>query len=73
MALKLSKLLAVGVAMIFAIIALLIVRFLTVARGLGPNTAVDVYWLLHSSWLILGIIAIVALGGWISYLWVFRK
>jgi hypothetical protein len=74
MPLKLSKLLAVWLAVIVAS-ALLIIRFVSeghdrywmLAHDL-PATAVYVYW-----WLILRILAIVVLGAWISYRWIFKR
>jgi hypothetical protein len=74
--LKLSKLLAVGLGTFFAVIALLIVRFVMLARNSQAGTratAVDVYLLVHSTWLILSFIAVLALAGWISYRWIFKS
>jgi hypothetical protein len=76
MLLKLSKLLAVAVGTFFAVAALLIVRFVMLARnsqaGTGA-TAVDVYLLVHSTWLILSFIAVLALAGWFSYRWILKS
>jgi hypothetical protein len=72
--LKLSKLLAVTVGAFLVAVALLVVRFATLVRGTQEQTgltAVNVYVLLHSTWLILSFIAVLVLAGWIGYRWIF--
>jgi hypothetical protein len=72
-----AKLLAVAVGTFFAIVALLVIRFEMLARkaqertGAG-NVAVDVYLLVHSTWLILSFVAVLVLALWISYRWIFK-
>lgn len=78
MLLKFSKLLAVLLGTFFTMAALSIVRFAMLARSAQARTgasdvAVDVYLLVHSTWLILSFIAVLALAGWISYRWIFRS
>jgi hypothetical protein len=58
----LLKLLAVAVGTFFAMVALLVVRLEMLARKAqertgASNVAVDVYLLVHSTWLILSFIA----------------
>jgi len=72
----LLKLLAVAVGTFFAIVALLVIRFEMLARKAqertgASNVAVDVYLLVHSTWLILSFIAVLVLAVWISYRWIF--
>ena len=78
MLLKLSKLFAIAVGAFFSIGALFIIRFWVLARAAqertgARNVAVDVYLLVHSPWLILGIVVVVVLAGWISYRYIFKS
>jgi hypothetical protein len=74
MLLKLSKLLAVALGAFLVLVALVVVRFATLVRGTQEQTgltAVNVYVLVHSTWLILSFIAVLVFAGWISYRWIF--
>lgn len=76
MLLKLSKLFAVSVAAFFAVITLLIIRFWWLTKSIREETGasgqivVDVYLLMRSPWVLLGMAVIVALAGWIYYRWI---
>ena len=70
MLLNLSKLLAVAGGAFLVAVALVVVRFATLVKGTQEQTgltAVNVYGLVHSTWLILSFIAVLLLVGWVSY------
>ena len=73
MLLKLSNLVAIAVGAFLVAVALSIGRFVMLARNTPGNIAVDVYVLVHSAWLLLSFVAILAFAIWIGYRWVFKS